>query len=54
MQRQNMDKVGSVILPMPSNLTVGYQQTYKEEAIGAAGMMIGGAIGKEQGNGRKD
>lgn len=47
MQRQNMDKVGSVILPMPSNLTVGYQQTYKEEAIGAAGMMIGGAIGKE-------
>ena len=47
MSRQNMDKVGSVILPMPSNLTVGYTQSYKEEAIGAAGMAIAGAIGND-------
>ena len=52
MSRQNMDKVGSVILPMPSNLTVGYQQSYKEEAIGAAGMAIAGAIGNDQATAR--
>ena len=49
MERSNMQKIQSVILPMPSNLTTGYNQTYKEEAIGAAGMLIGQAIGGREG-----
>ena len=49
MQRSNMEKIQSVMLPMPSNLTAGYNQGYKEEAIGAAGMVIGQAIGGREG-----
>ena len=49
MQRSNMEKIQSVILPMPSNLTTGYNQSYKEEAVGAAGMLIGQAIGGREG-----
>ena len=44
-----MDMLGSVILPMPSNLTTAYNQNYKEEAIGAAGMAIGAALGGSEG-----
>lgn len=49
MQRNNMDLAGSVILPMPSNLSTGYNQNYKEEAVGAAGMAIGSALGGTEG-----
>ena len=49
MQRSNMQKVQSVKLPMPSNLMAGYNQTYKEEAVGAAGMLLGQAIGGMEG-----
>ena len=52
MQRSNMSKLQTVILPMPSNLTTGYNQSYKEEAVGAAGMVIGGAIGNDQATAR--
>ena len=43
-KRTDFTKLGSVYLPMPSNLQAAYQQSYKEEAIGALGMMAGGAI----------
>lgn len=49
MQRSNMEKIQSVILPMPSNLTTGYNQSYKEEAVGAGGMLVGQAIGGREG-----
>ena len=40
-KRTNFQKEGSVFLPMPSNLQTGYQQVYKEEAVGALGMALG-------------
>ena len=43
-KRTDFTKLGSVYLPMPSNLQAAYQQSYKEEAIGALGMMLGGAV----------
>ena len=43
-KRTDFTKLGSVYLPMPSNLQTAYQQTYKEEAVGALGMLAGGAI----------
>ena len=40
-KRTNFQKEGSVFLPMPSNLQAAYQQSYKEEAVGALGMALG-------------
>ena len=44
-KRTNMAKLGTAYLPMPSNLATGYQQEYKESAVGAIGMTIGAALG---------
>ena len=43
-KRTDFTKLGSVYLPMPSNLQTAYQQAYKEEAVGALGMALGGFI----------
>ena len=44
-KRTNFAKLGTAYLPMPSNLATGYQQEYKESAVGAIGMTIGAALG---------
>ena len=43
-KRTDFTKLGSVYLPMPSNLQTAYQQAYKEEAVGALGMALGGFV----------
>jgi len=48
-ERQNKAKIGSAILPMPSNLQAAYQQDYKEEAVGAIGAAIGAAVEQNRG-----
>ena len=47
-KRTNFAKLGTAYLPMPSNLTTGYQQEYKEAGVGAAGMTLGAMIGSSR------
>ena len=51
-KRANFAKLGTAYLPMPSNLATGYQQEYKESAVGAVGMTMGAAIGTNRAEAR--
>ena len=43
-QRENKSIIQKIVLPMPSQLITGYSQEYKNEQIGIAGRVVGGAL----------
>ncbi len=42
--RQNKNIIQKIVLPMPSSLQSGYNQSYQNEAIGITGQVVGSAL----------
>lgn len=52
--RQNTNIIQKVVLPLPSNLQVGYNQEYQNEQIGITGQVVGSAMAKQNFQGVQD